>query len=180
VVVGWSGGGRGCVQVCPSVRNRAGGVAGWSGEQRQAEPAGAGRSGWARQAEPAGCGLSYRPRAEQVAVVGLVPSGGSLAAGRSRRLPVGEQVAEQDDVVELADFGGLHAAVWAVGVAAGAGEAWCGRVADEERRDRQVQLVGQPRGEELGREAAAALEQETGDSSFGKILEDFRERRRAT
>ena len=55
-------------------------------------------------------------------------------------------------------------------VTAGEGEAGRGRVADEERRDDQVQLIGQAGGEELGRELAAAFEQYSGHPPFGQIV----------
>ena len=82
-------------------------------------------------------------------------------------MPGPQLVAQQDDVAELADFGQLHAMVRAVRVMAGEGEAGRGRVADEERRDDQVQLIGQASGEKLGREVAAAFEQYPGHPPFG-------------
>ena len=82
-------------------------------------------------------------------------------------MPGPQQVAQQDDFAELADLGQLHGVVWAVRVTAGEGEAGGGRVADEEWRDDQVQLIGQARGEKLGREVASAFEQYSGQPPFG-------------
>src|SRR4051812_19836666 len=47
------------------------------------------------------------------------------------------------------------------------------RIADEERRDREVQLVGEAGGEELRVDRAAAFHHQPADVAFAQVVEDF-------
>ena len=53
---------------------------------------------------------------------------------------------------------------------AGQHEPWCVRVADEERRDGEVDFVGQVGGEELGGDGGAAFHHELPDTALPKIV----------
>ena len=67
------------------------------------------------------------------------------------------QVPQESDVADRPHFCERHAVVQVVGEGAGADEAGSVGLADEERRDREVDLVGEAGGEELGVDGAAAL-----------------------
>ena len=84
--------------------------------------------------------------------------------------PRRQRVAQQDDVADLAHLGQRRAAVGVPGEAAVADEPPGPRVADEERRDHQVQLVGEVGGEELGVHRAAALDHQPADAAGVQVL----------
>jgi hypothetical protein len=88
-----------------------------------------------------------------------------------------EPVAQEDDVVDRADLEELGARV-ARGEAPVAGEPGRGRVAEEERRDDEVQLVDQPGAEEGRLDRGATLDQQPVDTPSRQIGEQRRQRDR--
>jgi hypothetical protein len=86
-----------------------------------------------------------------------------------------EEVAQQRDLADARGFGEGHGAGGTRGGFAGGDrarevEAGSGGVGDEEGRDGQVELVGQPGGQEVAKEPRAALNEKTRDPSFGEIF----------
>src|SRR2546425_1171556 len=78
-----------------------------------------------------------------------------------------EQVAQEHDVADRTGLGQPHRVTGIPEEPALAHEAGGVGVADEEGRDRQLQLIGEPGGEELGVEAGAALDEQRADAAPG-------------
>src|SRR5215469_5266548 len=88
---------------------------------------------------------------------------------RQNGAPKAREVAQQHHVADHARLGQVHA------VARGAGgprDARSGRVADEDRRYRQVQLVGQSAGQELRVHGDAALDHQPAHPTGGQVGQD--------
>ena len=92
----------------------------------------------------------------------------SVTAWAPRR----EGVAQQHDVTDLPDLGERRAPVGVPRERAVADEAAGPGVADEERRDHEVQLVGEVGGQELGVHRAAALDHEPPHAAGVQVLAD--------
>jgi hypothetical protein len=69
-----------------------------------------------------------------------------------------DEVAQEHDIADLAGLGQSHPVARIVGEGAVAGEPGRGGVADEEWRDYQVDLVGEPGGEELAVDHGTAFD----------------------
>src|SRR5205807_7676744 len=94
------------------------------------------------------------------------------ASGRPARTPRRScgrlgQVPQQGDVPDRPYLREPHAVVQVVREPAGADEPGRVRLADEERRDGEVDLVREPGGEELRVHGAAALDHEPPDAAPG-------------
>ena len=80
------------------------------------------------------------------------------------------QVAQECDVSYLPQLREMHTPGVAMREAAGQHEPWRVRVADEERRDGEVDFVGQVGGKELGMDGGAAFDHELPDTAFPEIV----------
>src|SRR3954447_21734477 len=83
--------------------------------------------------------------------------------------PVGQGVPEEDDVADLPHPGQPGPVPWSPREVAVADEPRGPGVADEERRDHQLQLVDEPGGEELGVHRAAALDHQAPYAPGGQV-----------
>ena len=99
----------------------------------------------------------------------------STAQARNRlvRAAGAEQVAVQDHVLEPPHLGQGHGAAGTTGVR-GDIEAGGGGVGHEERRDGQLQFIGQVAGEELSQDTRPAFDQETNHVPFRQIVKGGR------
>src|SRR3954447_15577899 len=86
--------------------------------------------------------------------------------------PVGQGVPEEDDVADLPHPGQPGPVPGSPREVAVADEPRGAGVADEERRDHQLQLVDESGGEELGVHRAAALDHEAPYTPGGQVLGD--------
>src|SRR5262249_38766541 len=85
---------------------------------------------------------------------------------------VRERVAQQYDVTEPVHLRQLRAAVWVPRVASIADEPLRPRVADEERRNDEVQLVGKTGSEELRQDLATPLDHQPPHTTSAQVLAD--------
>ena len=96
---------------------------------------------------------------------------GLAERGHQSLVTVRERVAEEHDVAEAAYVGQGGAMVLVPGEPAVLDEARGPRVADEEGGHDEVELVGQPGGEELGVDAAAALDHQPAGAAVVEVLD---------
>ena len=101
-----------------------------------------------------------------------VGSGGDIGSHQSVLEPGRERVAQQHHVADLADLGERRAPAGVPGETAVAHEPWGPRVADEERSDHQLQLVGEVVGQKLGVHLAAALDHQPLHAAGAEVLAD--------
>jgi uncharacterized membrane protein YbhN (UPF0104 family) len=138
-----------------------------------------GATAWAFAAAggSAGQGLTVAVLYGLFALVASLPGAGVLVVtgvrsprtARSARPGAGEQVAQQDDVAQPADLGQRGPAARPGREPAGTDQPRRPGLTDEERRDRQLQLVHQPGGQELGVHALAALDHQPPDPTPVKV-----------
>ena len=137
----------------------------------------------ARCSRPSTSPSKVNTRASAAYAVGELQRDDELGADRGRRWsvvmrsprqvqaePGRQRVAQQHDVADRAHLGERGPAAGVEREAAVADEPAGPRVADEERRDDQLQLVGQVGGEELGVHGAAALDHQPAYAARAQVL----------
>jgi hypothetical protein len=92
----------------------------------------------------------------------------------------GQQVPQQHDVAHLPDLRQRHAPVGVPREHPARDEPRRLGLAHEERRDGEVQLIHEARGEELGQDPGAALDHQSADPAAAKVGQDVGQLQLAT